>query len=135
MARNWTLRDAFAHFDGAKADNPRWGWSAVSADGETVVLALWEHLFRVVDGRLVHGNVDRTPKPANWHKLPGNKSRIKHLRHAMDRCGGRFRVVRVRAVDPKAEPPSIAERWPDETLVMRVDELSNNGEFRASIVS
>jgi hypothetical protein len=37
MRNRGTLKDCFAHF-GATARNPRWSWSAISRDGNTVVI-------------------------------------------------------------------------------------------------
>jgi len=45
MAAKWTRADAFAYF-GAQGKNPRWSWSARSADGKTVVLTMWQDEFR-----------------------------------------------------------------------------------------
>jgi hypothetical protein len=126
-SQNWTLKSAFAYF-GAKATNPRWSWSARSEDGKTVVVTLWD------DNIEPDGSVDlfahkRLPL---WEKTRGNKDRIKNLSHAEDQCDGLFRVVRVSARDESAYPRSIAKRWPDPALVMKITDLDRTtGEFRA----
>jgi len=87
MVRNMTKRDAFAFFNGAVGRNQRWSWSARSADGRTVVMAVWDRelcrngnrttiaTFR--DGRsrkLTHGNKERVDNliqvvSRGWWKL------------------------------------------------------------------
>jgi hypothetical protein len=127
--RRWaTKRDAFAHYNGAKADNPVWGWSAISEDGKTVVVALWDDRFNSSGD---YSDLFREGDP-DWSSKPGNLSRAKHLRHAKERCDGLFRVVRVRARDPKAKPRAIAEHWTDDTLVMRLAELRPSGAIWAT---
>ena len=126
-----SLASAFAHFDGAKADNPVWGWSAITADRSSVVLTIWR------DQVLPDGSVDfyDHPKLVLWRNARGNKSRIAHLKAARDECDGLFRVVWVTAKDPKAHPRSIAAREPDPMLVMRLTALNEQtGEFRATPV-
>lgn len=132
MAENWRrLSDAFAYFDGAKARNPRWGWSARSPDGQTVVLTLWEDRISEDGNTVIYNDPVETGK----HK-PGNKDRIKNLIWARDHCEGQFRVVVTVARDTKARPRSIAKRYPHKTLVMKLTELDENtGAFRAKSVS
>ena len=124
----WTLRDAFASFNGAQADNHVWGWSAVGADGRTVVITVWR------DQVLPDGSVDffGHPKLDRWRRALGNRSRIKHLTIARDLAAGRFRVVWVTAKDVAAIPRSIARLEPDPSLVMRLIEVDeDSGEFKA----
>ena len=131
MAENWTLANAFADFDGARARNPRWAWSARSPDGRTVVITHWED--RISDD----GNTVTYYDPGETRRLRhGNKDRIKNLIWARDNCDGLFRVVMVAAKDTKARPRSTAKRYPEKTLVMKLISLDEHtGEFRAESVS
>jgi hypothetical protein len=134
MARNWTLADAFA-YDGAIARNSRWGRSARSPDGRTVVITLWDDEIDD-DGNTVVADMFGHERLHLWkHKL-GNRDRIKNLVWARDRCDRLFRVVMVTAKDSKASPRSIAKLYPHKTLVMKLVRLDENtGEFRAESVS
>ena len=126
-SQHWTLKEAFAYF-GAKAANSRWSWSARSDDEKTVVVTLWDDNIEP-DGSV---NLFRHRELPLWQKARGNKDRIKNLSLAEDQCDGLFRVVRVSARDESAVPRSIAKRWPDPTLVMKITELDRTtGEFRA----
>jgi hypothetical protein len=54
MTRKWTRQEAFGSF-GVKLRNYQWSWSARSEDGNTVVLTVWQDLFRrQEDGRLIY---------------------------------------------------------------------------------
>jgi hypothetical protein len=127
MTKPRTLTAAFAHF-GATPRNTRWSWSAVTPDERTVVLTLWE------DETAPDGSVDffGHPKVERWKRQHGNKERIANLEIARRNCGGEFRVVRIQARDPGAIPRAIADRYPDESAVMRLTRLdTESGEFAA----
>lgn len=131
MARKWTLSKAFAHY-GTKARNHVWGWSAISEDGKTVALTIWE------DEIGPDGNVDYFghEQLANWRGALGNRDRIEKLKAARANSGGHFRVVMVRAKDTKVIPRSIAAVYPDENRIMRLIDLDEeSGEFRAETVA
>ncbi|MEQ8411167.1 MAG: hypothetical protein RIC51_00555 [Erythrobacter sp.] len=127
MPRTTTLTDAFAFF-GASTHNIRQAWSAVSPDGRTVVITLWDH-ERAADGSVNYFD------PANrwrWERRWGNKERIRHLKHALDNCSGRFRVVRVVAKDPDADSKTIRDRIADPDTVMKITGFdAATGEFAA----
>lgn len=129
MQRTTTLKDAFGHF-GTVPRNSRWAWSAVSPDGKTVALTVWDHEWR--DGGLDYHD---PAKRERWmHKL-GNKDRIRNLQHAIVHCNGEVRVVRVTAIDPKAEHRQIKARRADPDTVLKISDLDPvTGEFRASPV-
>lgn len=130
MSTKWTLRKAFAYFNGAKAKNPRWSWSARSGDGRAVVVTLWKDRVQD-DGDTV--TVDAFGDNVHlWRNAPGNRDRIRNLAWARDRCNGLFRVVMVEPKDPHATPRSIARRYPEPRLVMRLVRLDEKtGEFLA----
>lgn len=96
-----------------------------------MVVTLWEDQISD-DGHSIiadfydHKDLDR------WKDLPGNKGRIEDLKWARDHCDGEFRVVMVVAEDVAAFPRSIARRYPDPALVMKLISLNEEtGEFRA----
>jgi len=118
MQKDWTLSGCFAHF-GAKGKNSRWSWSARTPDNKTVVLTLWvDYIQPGQDKTIVYENVG--DGSLGWVRRPGNRERLENLRFAMDRCGGLFRVVFVRAKDTAAEPREIAECYPRADLKMRI---------------
>lgn len=134
MTESWTLGRAFAFFGGAAGRNPRWSWSARSADGQTIVLTLWEDEI-TDDGHTVIADFFGHRNLHIWTDKPGNRERIDNLIWARDHCDGLFRVVMVRAEDTQALPRSIASLYPHQTLVMKLVELDEGtGEFRAESV-
>ena len=133
MTQKWTLTKAFAYFDGAKARNPRWSWSARSADGRTVVVTLWKDSI-CDDGRTVTVDAfdDGSGRLRLWKDAQGNRDRIQNLVWARDHCDGLFRVVLVVAKDTAAVPRAIDERYPDPNLVMKLIRLNEDtGELLA----
>jgi len=126
----WTRQACFEHF-GADCKNPRWSWSARSADGSTVVITMWEDEI-TEDGTTVVYQSRRRPR---MRKRPGETERLENLIWARNHCGGLFRVVRMTAQDVRANPRSIASCYPDDGLVMRITELNEaRGTFRAESV-
>ena len=121
MPKRWSLTSAFESF-GATPVNARWSWSARSPDGKTVVVTLWQDQVGRRDGRLTY----ESRGESQWKNRPGSRERIENLAWARDQCGGRFNVVIVKAVDPKAEPRSIQECFPSK-LVMRLTHLDVTG--------
>jgi len=131
MTENRTLEKSFAHFDGAVARNPRWSWSARSPNGETVVITLWEDEISD-DGHTITADLYNHKDLDLWKDLPGNRARIEDLKWARENCDGEFRVVKLVAKDIAAFPRSIARRYPDPKLVMKLIRLNEEtGEFRA----
>lgn len=131
MAKKGTLTEAFAHF-GAVPKNPRWSWSARSADGETVVITLWkDRISGHKQGRIEynegsHGDV------VKWMSRPGNRERLDNLLWAQDHCGGLFRVIIAVAKDVTASPREIADCYPQSKLNMRILSLDEEtGIFHA----
>ncbi|MBX9797554.1 hypothetical protein [Sphingomonas sp.] len=126
-----TLREAFGFF-GAKAVNPRWAWAAQSQDGSVVVLAMWVDFTRLENGKSIYDTRGRHDRD-EWIRRPGNKDRLRKLRHVRDHCGGKFRVVHVQAVDRSAPVRSTTGKYrADADLVMTLVELNETtGEFLA----
>jgi len=128
------LAEAFASFDGAAGRNQRWSWSARSADGSTVVIALWKDRFDYSSRPVSYGSVGQGAPPG-WTKNPGNRERLENLKWARDHCGGLFRVVVIEAADPNASPRQIASCHPLERITMRITDLDETtGEFRAEML-
>jgi hypothetical protein len=127
MPRTKTLTEAFAFF-GTVPRNSRWAWSAVSPDGRTVAVTLWDH-ERASDGSIDFFDAEERER---WINLRGNRDRIKNLKHAIEYCGGRFRVVRVVAKDTSAHPRQIKDRIADPHTVMQITRFDEEtGEFAA----
>jgi len=127
MPRTKTLTEAFAFF-GTVPRNSRWAWSAVSPDGRTVAVTLWD------DERASDGSVDffDAEKRERWRHQTGNRDRIRNLRHAIEHCDGKFRVVRVVAKDRNAFPRQIKDRIADPHTVMQITRFDEEtGEFAA----
>jgi hypothetical protein len=129
MAARWTRTDAFAHF-GAQGKNPRWSWSARSADGKTVVLTMWQDEFRAVDGVVTYAT--RSREDIDWGGRLGNLERIENLKWARANCGSLVRAVIAIAKDTTARVRSIERCFPHPKLVMKITDLNEDtGEFRA----
>jgi hypothetical protein len=129
MRKKWTLAAAFGYF-GAVPKNPRWSWSGRSSDGKVVVLTMWEDQIGDDHGLKTYQSGPRK------RRHPGAAERLENLIWARDRCERIFRVVRLRAKDAAAKRRSIAECFPDDSLIMRVDYLDDKtGEFQARQLS
>lgn len=130
MPKMTTLTAAFGHF-GATLRNPRWSWSAVSDDGKSVVVTIWD------DEVGPDGSVDffGHPRRDRWQHQIGNRFRKEDLIYAREKCGGLFRVVRIEAVDPTAKPRAIKNRRADPDAIMKLIKLDERtGEFSARLV-
>lgn len=134
MAKDWTLTEAFAHF-GAERKNQRWIWSARTADGNALVVALWADRFDMKQNPPVYDGTE-SESDASWvANRPGNREHLQDLAWGQDHCAGEFRVVMVRAKDPAARPREIADCFPKDGWVMRLIELDRAlGQFRAMLV-
>jgi hypothetical protein len=128
-----SVKDAFGYF-GAVPANRQWSWSARSPDGSTVVITWWKDQETRRKGKLVY-DTRNDPNLAEWRNRHGNRDRIRNLAHARDHCGGLFRIVWTKARDPNEPVRQTVERYPDETLQMRLIELrEQTGEFLAEEV-
>lgn len=130
MPKTTTLSDAFAFF-GTVPRNPRWAWSAVSPDGKTVALTVWDDELGPDGSYDCVGRADR----AGWVDRIGNLDRKRNLQHALDHCDGIVRVVRVTAANTKAGTRSIKQRRADPEARMKIVFLNpETGEFRAELL-
>ncbi|SEP50735.1 hypothetical protein SAMN02990966_07748 [Rhodospirillales bacterium URHD0017] len=131
--RKWTRQACFQHFD-ALCRNPRWSWSARSADGKTVVMTMWEDEIvwkgRTATYQSLSRNVTRK------RKRPGETERLENLKWARDHCGGLVRVVMMTATNKDPYSRKIATCYPADHLIMRIGQLDEgNGTFRAESVT
>ncbi|PYB77275.1 MULTISPECIES: hypothetical protein [Rhizobium] len=127
--KKWTLTEAFAEF-GVVRKNPRWSWSAVSADGKTVVLTIWEDRLDRSSDPPIYDTLDWPPE--TWQSSHSNKERLAHLKIARDNCDGLFRVVITVAKDVSSRPRKIVGCYPQKNLIMRLVALQEStGRFRA----
>ena len=129
----WTLGECFDHF-GARPANLRWGWSARNEATGTVVVTMWtDQLCQTADGTIVY-DVRARDDLEWWRRRPGNRERLRNLRWAQMHCDGRFRAVIVTCERTDAYIRKIVRRHVDPTLVMRLTELHDTGEFRAESI-
>jgi hypothetical protein len=132
MAHGQTLAKCFAHF-GAVCASRRFSKSAVTQDGQTVVVAMWEDEVQRLGDRVVY---ESRYKPRLKGKVRGVDSElIANLKWARDHCFGLVRVVMLAAEDVTAEPRKIACCYPNDSLVMRITGFdSHTRTFRAESV-
>jgi hypothetical protein len=116
---------------GVTAKNPRWSWSARSADGKVVVITLWKDLIDYKTRPISYSSFARE-NLSIWTNRPGNRERLENLRWARDHCGGLFRVVITTAKDINAEPREIQDAYYQPRMVMKLVDLNEvTGEFYA----
>lgn len=128
MPKKMTHTAAFAAF-GTTPRNVQWSWSARTPDGTTVVVTLWQDLFKRRDGRLTYARPGFDP--SNPDTRPGFRELMENLAWARDHCGGRFKVIMAIAKDPSAEPRSISECFPTK-MTMKLTHLDTTaGAFVA----
>jgi hypothetical protein len=119
-----TLTKCFKHF-GAICSNRFLSLSAISNDGQTVVVAMWEDEFGREGDHLTYQSRYR-PYFKRRQRL------IANLKWARDHCGGLVRVIVVRAADVQTNPREIKSCYPDDDLIMRITHLdTRTGVFRA----
>lgn len=129
MATIWTLPACFAHF-GVAASRRHFSLSAVSSDGKTVVVAMWEHEFEPLGDRIMYQSRYRPILKGKLRRI--SKQWIANLKWACRRCDCLVRVVIIQADDIRANTRTIKHCYPDDRLIMRITHLdSETGEFRA----
>ena len=133
MVQVHTLADCFTYF-GAVCASRRFSKSAITQDGQTVVVAIWEDEIRREGSRIIY---ESRYRPALKGKSRAVDSElIANLNWARNRCGGLVRVVILTAEDVTAEQRKIMYCYPDDSLVMRITEFDiRSRTFRAESVS
>lgn len=100
-------------------------WSGKSTDGKTVVVSLWRDEFVGPAGAMVYEKGDTN----DWVDGPAKREFFRHLRWALDHCGGIVRVVV--AVRDLADRARASDCYPAPKLILRIAELDAiNGAFR-----
>ncbi|MER9971121.1 hypothetical protein [Mesorhizobium sp. M0060] len=119
-----TLTEAYAR-QGATVRNPRRTWSAITDDGNAVVVTLWTDRFLDVEqSRYSTFGLSGT----GWMDRPENRRRTEHLQHALSKRGGLFRSIIVTPSDT-LHSSIIARRIGPEMRVTKIDEAT--GRFEA----
>jgi hypothetical protein len=132
MAKNLTLRECFEHF-GAVTSHRHFSLSAVSNDGRTVVVGMWDDEFESQEGRTIYQSRYRTKLKGN--PMRANKQWIANLKWARRHCDSEVRVVVLRAEDVEANPRTVMSCYPDDSLLMRITHFdTKTGAFRAEQV-
>lgn len=130
-----TFTDAFKEA-GYQLTSPRIQWSSLSADGARVAITIWAD------------EIDKTQEPwqfdcrgdpriDEWINKPGNALRMRHLKHALERCGGKVDLILCRAENPKAVTRKVvAARWWKERIgLIQPGELDEDtGAFRVQLL-
>ena len=133
MKRTWTLSTCFEHF-GAARSRRHFGGSAVSHDGEIVVVAMWEDEIVRQDSRATY-------RSRFGPTLKGKSQRVSlqwktHLKWALAHCEGCVRVVVLTAEETQANPRVIRSCYPDDALIMQITDFdAKTGFFQACTVS
>jgi hypothetical protein len=124
------LAEAFAAF-GAAGKNPRWSWSARTADSQTVVMTFWKDILRFQDNPISYSlfGDDRLDV---WKDHLGNRERIDNIKWARDHCDGLMKVVIITAKDETAREREIADCIVQRRMIMKLVDLNEDtGEFSA----
>ena len=133
MIRNFT--DAFKAA-GYELSSPRTQWSAIRSDGSAVVLTVWsDEIDKSTDPWQI--DLRNHPRLDVWKSKPGNAIRKKHVRHALDHCGGQVDLILCKAVDPKANTRTVewARPWTERVGIIKSDEFDQStGEFRMQLI-
>ena len=129
MAKNWTLPACFAHY-GAVPSHRHFSLSAVSSDGKTVAVAMWEDEFGRHDDRIIYQSRYRPIYKGKSRRI--SNQWIANLKWACRRCDCLVRVVIIQAEDVQASTRTIKVCYPDDSLIMRIMHLdTKTGAFRA----
>lgn len=127
MKHDWTLTTCFEHF-GAARSRRHFGGSAISDDGVTVVVAMWDdEIVRLNDGRITYQSRFGPALRGKSRRI--NLQWISHLKWAVAHCDGLIRVVVLTAQDPQADPRVLKSCYPDDRLIMQVIRLDTKTGF------
>jgi hypothetical protein len=126
------LGECFGYF-GAVCASRRFSRSAVSQDGQTVVVAVWDDELQRKGDHVVY---ETRYRPTLKGKLRGVDSEwIANIKWARAHCESLVRVVILTAEDANANPRTVRYCYPDDSLVMRITQFnSRTGELRAESV-
>jgi hypothetical protein len=132
MARFVTLAECFNRF-GATCAHRNFSKSAMSADGRTVVFAVWEDEVQRFGDRAIY---ETRYRPDMKGKLRGADSEwIANLKWASIHCNSLVRILILTAKDLKAEAREILRCNPEDSLIMRIAHFdTRTGAFRAESV-
>jgi hypothetical protein len=122
----WTLSTCFAHF-GAARSLRHFGGSAISDDGTTVVVAMWEDEIVHQDDGVTYRSRFGPPLRGDTHKV--SKQWISHLKWAIAHCDSVVRVVVLAAEDMEAQPRVVRACYPDDSLVMQITSFDEKTGF------
>jgi hypothetical protein len=118
------LAEAFAAF-GAAGKNPRWSWSARTADNQTVVMTFWKDILRFQDNPISYSLFGDVRLDV-WKDHLGNRERIDNIKWARDNCDGLMKVVIITAKDETAREREIAETYTQRSASVRLAYLLRN---------
>jgi hypothetical protein len=129
MKTDWTLSTSFEHF-GAMRSRQHFGGSAISNDGRTVVVAMWEDEIAHRDDRVTYQSRFGPALKGRSQKI--SLQWVTHIKWAINHCNSHVRVVVLRAEDTEATPRIIRSCYPDDTLVMQITSFNpKTGCFEA----
>jgi hypothetical protein len=117
MKTDWTLSTSFEHF-GAARSRQHFGGSAISNDGRTVVVAMWEDEIAREHDRVTYQSRFGPALKGRSQKV--SLQWITHIKWAIKRCNSHVRVVVLTAEDRDATPRVIRSCYPDDTLIMQI---------------
>jgi hypothetical protein len=113
----WTLSSSFEYFGATRAPK-HFGGSAISRDGRTVVVAVWDDELTRENDSVVYRSKFGPPLKGKSQKV--SLQWIAHLKWAVSHCNGRIRVVVLTPEDGQTNPRVIRSCFPDQTLSMRI---------------
>lgn len=129
MRHAWTLSTCFEHF-GAMRSRRHFGGSAISNDGGTVVVAMWEDEIVREDGRFTYQSRFGPTLRGKSHGV--SVQWVTHIKWALAHCDGWVRVVILTAEDVEANPRIIRSCYPDDALMMQITHFdAKTGFFEA----
>ena len=131
-AHAWTLSTCFEHL-GAIRSRRHFRGSAISNDGKTVVVAMWEDELDHQDRQVTYQS--RFGPALKGRSKKVSSQWIAHLRWAIAHCNGLVRVVVLTPEDTQADPRVIHSCRPDDGLIMQITHFnSKTGFFQARAV-
>jgi len=132
MMQTRNLSACFDFFGAARAAR-HFSGSAISQDGKTVVVTIWEDEIEERDGRVTY----QSPYPpiTQGQTVRISKKWITNLKWARDHCKNLVRVVVLVAENPLVRPKTLHSCYPHDTLVMRITHFdTRTGAFRAESI-